>query len=348
MTKPETLEEATRRYQNEAQLQSVHTLAAYKRALALLQDFLEDRHFRVDLPIKSKIRASAGDLALAAFSEADADLLCHFADWLSTAAEDDIHRPYAPTTVALRIAGVQHFLSFLDHKGWLPEDFDLELAIQRVKAKLADTIEIEKSSRSQAITDDLSPLMHYYDHQPMPTHLRESSDAEGRERWEQVRLRNRALLHSLAETGGRVSELLNLNTIDLKGIGQVDTFTIEVIGKGGHPYLLKINQSRPMIVDYIKRRQAQWTKEDPLFISHDPKHYGNRMSRIVAWRIVRRAAKALNMGQVSPQDFRHWRARVMVAEGKTIEEIRDVLGHRSTETVRTLYAHLLQGYADKD
>lgn len=62
------------------------------------------------------------------------------------------------------------------------------------------------------------------------------------------------------------------------------------------------------------------------------------MSRIVGWRIVKRASKAMGLQQsVSPQDFRHWRALKLLEGGHTPEEVRDMLGHRSVETIRNFY-----------
>ena len=116
---------------------------------------------------------------------------------------------------------------------------------------------------------------------------------------------------------------------------------IEVVGKGGHPYQLELNQALPMIKDYLRIRRVNDALEVPLFISHDPRYNGNRMSRVVAWRIVRRAAKVLDLGTVSPQDFRHWQAQKMITAGRSLEDVQKMLGHQSIETVRALYSHLL-------
>ena len=78
----------------------------------------------------------------------------------------------------------------------------------------------------------------------------------------------------------------------------------------------------------------------PVFISHDPRYEGARMSRVVAWRVVRRAAKANGMADVSPHDFRHWRAMQLIQQGESLQVVQNILGHRSIETVRALYAHL--------
>ena len=77
----------------------------------------------------------------------------------------------------------------------------------------------------------------------------------------------------------------------------------------------------------------------PLFVSHDVRFDGSRMSRIVAWRVVQRAARTLGLGSITPHDFRHWRATQLLNAGYALDVVQDYLGHRSVETTRAYYAH---------
>jgi site-specific recombinase XerD len=81
-------------------------------------------------------------------------------------------------------------------------------------------------------------------------------------------------------------------------------------------------------------------RQRPLFVSHDPRYEGSRMSRIVAWRVVHRAAQALGLAHISPQDFRHWRALQLINVGYPLEKIQELLGHRSIDTIRAFYGSL--------
>ena len=79
----------------------------------------------------------------------------------------------------------------------------------------------------------------------------------------------------------------------------------------------------------------------PLFVSHDAHYDGKRMSRVIAWRIIQRAAKGVGLPRISPHDFRHWRAQQLLKEGLSLEDVKNRLGHRSVHTVRAYYGHIL-------
>lgn len=323
---PETLEACFEQYINRVQLKSAHTLAAYKRAADLFLTFAQETKLpqhpkRLDNP----------------------QILTQFAEWLMGGK-----RRYALATVELRLAGVQHWFQFMEDQGWLAEGFMTIQASRLARQKLVS----QHQNHEKAVNPvtDLQAVIFYYDtQQPTASMLKHP---ESYVRWEQVRLRNRALLHCMAETGGRVSELLGLNIEDFA----TSTFTSENIvpveGKGGHRYSLVLKSCLPMIRDYLKHRDvlpiASTSTTTPLFISHDRRYHGSRMSRIVAWRVVRRASDALGMGEVSPHDFRHWRALQLIHDGYSLQQIQDFLGHRSIETVRALYAHLFKRQDDSE
>ena len=341
MAVPTSLEACYQVYLNQGQIYSAHTRSAYARSVALFFKFLEDRHASTTLPVH-RLGRSVHQLNPQDFSHGDIPILATFGKWLSLPGDGKDKRPYAQSTIALRVAGVQHFLTFMAHRGWLPDEFSINdiVAAMREEPKAP----IEKNTRSQVIVADLSPIIHYYDMQQPPQHMvGNEAAAERLYRWELVRLRNRALLHALAETGGRVSELLSLQAGDIFSENTTDAVSISVVGKNGHNYNLFMKQSWRRLVEYINKRDIPDEQLDdaPLFVSHDPRYNGNRMSRIVAWRVVRRAAKAVGMGDVSPHDFRHWRAYQLITSGQSLSDVRDLLGHRSIETVRALYEHLL-------
>lgn len=339
-----TLGTAMDSYLQRATLKSPHTLSAYRRAIEQFLEYLEDRANAARLPIQQNRFTSAADIPISQLSDKDAPILLHFAQWLLSpnSGRSNDKRPYKESTVELRVSGVQNWLQYLDDYGLLPTTFPLAKARRMVRDELRHKTASFSAPRPP---DYIEEVIYFYDHQELPARLRKSNaDPQQIRRWDLTRLRNRALLYSLAETGGRISEVLSLNISDfpVRYLSRQEVLRVEVTGKGGHSYYLRFYDALPAIKAYIDARgpdlKASGAKV-PLFVSHAPRFDGNRMSRIVAWRVVQRAAKALGLGSITPHDFRHWRATQLINAGHSLDVVQDYLGHRSVETTRAYYAH---------
>jgi site-specific recombinase XerD len=343
-SKSTTFGNARDAYLQRATLKSQHTISAYTRSIELFFEFLsEHKENMQQLPIQYNVYISPEEIPLTELSEGDAPIFLHFAEWLlspSSGAAND-YRPYKPSTVELRLAGVQNWFQFLDDHGWLPPQFHLAKAKRIVRDELR--ARPRRSGPAQP-PEYIEEVIYYYDILDLPDYLRKPDVSEDRvRRWELTRLRNKTLLHCLAETGGRISEILSLNISDFpeRYLLKSEVLRVEVIGKGGHSYMLRFLDSLPAIRAYIQTRGANLRaiqNEVPLFISHDNKYDGSRMSRIVAWRVVDRAARALGLRSITPHDFRHWRATQLLNAGHSLDVVQDYLGHRSVETTRIYYA----------
>lgn len=340
-----TFGEARDAYLNRATLKSRHTLNAYERAISLFLDFLDDRSVSRVLPIQKLHYPQASAIPLGALTEDDAPLLLQFAQWLLApgAGRHDDKRPYKATTVELRLAGVQNWFQFMDDYGWLPAEFKLARAKRIVRDELSAR---PVHAGPPQPPEHIEEVIYYYDSLELPKHLRKPDVSQERiQQWEITRLRNKALMHVLAETGGRISEVLSLNLDDFPAryLNRSEVLRVEVRGKGGHNYYLRFYDSLPAIRAYLEARGANLRASAqgriPVFVSHDPNFEGQRMSRIVAWRVVQRAARALGLRSITPHDFRHWRATQLINAGHSLDVVQDYLGHRSVETTRAYYAH---------
>lgn len=331
-------------YLQRATLKSANTIAAYARAIELFLDFLGDRSQRGRLPIHGRVRVAPDDTPLNALSAEDAPIFLHFAEWMlseSSGAPRD-KRPYQVATVELRLAGIQNWFQFMDDHGWLPPEFPLAKAKRIVRDELRGR---PRRSGPPQPPDHIEELIYYFDQQPRPPHLQKpDADPDSIHRWELTRLRNRALLHALAESGGRISEILSLDVDDfpVRYLDRGEVLRVEVSAKGGHTYQLRFLHALPAIRQYLEARGASLraTKgRAALFVSHDRRFDGARMGRTVAWRVVQRAARALGLKNITPHDFRHWRATQLINAGTPLDVVQDYLGHRSVETTRAYYAH---------
>lgn len=152
--------------------------------------------------------------------------------------------------------------------------------------------------------------------------------------------RDRALLCTLYEGALRVSELVGLNIGDIK----FGTYAaLDVIGKGNKPRRVFISvQLTKILKSYLNELNYESHKiEESLFKNQ----WGQRISRFGVDYILKKyfnAAKCAGTGfpdSISPHVLRHSRAMALKAHDVDLMDIRDVLGHSSTEVTET-YARI--------
>jgi len=124
-------------------------------------------------------------------------------------------------------------------------------------------------------------------------------------------------------TGGRVSELMGLSWRD-----------VQPRDEGGQVVLFgKRGKTRSVLLP-----AAPWRKllelgragpDDPVFVSR----FGNRLSSVQAWRVVRAAARRAGIiADVSPHWLRHAHASHALDRGAPISLVQATLGHSSVGT----------------
>ena len=108
-------------------------------------------------------------------------------------------------------------------------------------------------------------------------------------------------------------------------------------GKGGYSRVILFTpEAKSAIRAYLKERKDS---HPALFISHG-RDLGNPLSRCSIWRVVKRAARVLDLYEsTSPHSFRHYRATQLLNEGMPLESVQAYLGHQDIATTRKVYAH---------
>ena len=152
-----------------------------------------------------------------------------------------------------------------------------------------------------------------------------------------ISLRDKAMLELLYSTGARVSELINLNALDISTTsnnGEVST-TVKLKGKGGKERVVPIGSFAVKAVnDYLTRSRPSLLKvstQRALFLNQR----GGRLSRQSAWNVV--AASASRAGlveQVTPHSMRHSFATHLLDGGADIRVVQELLGHASVTTTQ--------------
>jgi integrase/recombinase XerD len=156
-------------------------------------------------------------------------------------------------------------------------------------------------------------------------------------------LRDRALLELLYACGLRISEALGLDVGDVSFV----TESVRVLGKGDRERVVPVGEvalaaldryiddARPLLAAGTRGKRPV-PGGGPLFLSR----HGQRLSRMEAWRVVRRAAERAGITRhVSPHTLRHSFATHLLEGGADLRVVQELLGHASITTTQ-LYTHL--------
>jgi len=144
-------------------------------------------------------------------------------------------------------------------------------------------------------------------------------------------LRDRAMLELMYGSGLRVSELVNVRTVELN----LRQGSLRVPGKGGKVRLVPIGaECQTWLERYLARRPAPPGKPmaEALFLAPG----AEPLTRQAFWRTVKRhaAAAGLDPGRVSPHGLRHSFATHLLNHGADLRALQLLLGHGSLSTTQ--------------
>jgi integrase/recombinase XerD len=146
-----------------------------------------------------------------------------------------------------------------------------------------------------------------------------------------IRVRDRALLELLYATGGRVSEIVNLDLDDL-----VDKSLLRLFGKGSKERVVPVGSyAQKALESYLIRVRpslATAGRGTPaLFLNQR----GGRLSRQTAWQIISDSAEKAGLtGHISPHTLRHSFATHLLEGGADVRVVQELLGHSSVATTQ--------------
>ena len=149
-------------------------------------------------------------------------------------------------------------------------------------------------------------------------------------------LRDRAMLELMYASGLRVSELVQLKTVQL-GLGEG---VVRVLGKGARERLVPFgDEAHAWLQRYLAQARpailAGQTSE-ALFVTRR----GAGMTRQMFWRIVKRQAAAAGItAPLSPHTLRHAFATHLLNHGADLRAVQMLLGHADIGTT-TIYTHV--------
>ena len=156
-------------------------------------------------------------------------------------------------------------------------------------------------------------------------------------------LRDAALLELLYGTGGRISEVVDLDVDELtRALDQVrsgppDALAgLRVLGKGGKERVVPLGSYARAAVDaYLVRGRptlAARGRGTPALLLNAR---GARLSRQSAYAVLRRVAEQAGVpGEVSPHTLRHSFATHLLDGGADVRVVQELLGHASVTTTQ--------------
>lgn len=152
-------------------------------------------------------------------------------------------------------------------------------------------------------------------------------------------LRDRALVELLYSTGARISEVLDLNVVDIDRTQD----TVLLRGKGDHERVVPVGTPALAAVDaYLVRARPTLAARGSgragsdgaaLFLTAS----GRRMRRQSGFNVVAAAGEKAGLGKVSPHALRHSFATHLLAGGADIRVVQELLGHSHVVTTQ-IYA----------
>ena len=147
-------------------------------------------------------------------------------------------------------------------------------------------------------------------------------------------LRDRAMLELLYAAGMRVSELIELQPIDL----DLQRGVVRIFGKGSKERLVPLHDAAVMrMAEYLKIVRPLFTPvEDRVFLNRS----GNGLSRQGVWKLVKRYALEAGIRKpISPHTFRHSFATHLLEGGADLRSVQILLGHADMSATE-LYTHV--------
>jgi len=157
--------------------------------------------------------------------------------------------------------------------------------------------------------------------------------AKNKERKDELKYRDQAIIELLYASGVRVSELVNIkmSAIDLKNR------TVRVLGKGRKERIVMFSKScQSTIVDYLQNHKT--FESEYLFVNSKGQQLTTRGVEYILKEIQNKCGVQLGL---YPHLFRHTFATHFLEGGADLRVIQELLGHESINTTQ-VYTHITE------
>jgi integrase/recombinase XerD len=150
-------------------------------------------------------------------------------------------------------------------------------------------------------------------------------------------LRDAALLELLYGTGGRISEILDLDVDDVTAVLADADAGLRLFGKGRKERLVPVGSyARRAVEAWLVRGRPSFAgtavRPSPALLLNS---FGQRLSRQSAYGLLQKAGEAAHLGvEISPHTLRHSFATHLLDGGADVRVVQELLGHASVMTTQ--------------
>tara|TARA_A100001037_G_scaffold287657_1_gene297424 strand:- start:61265 stop:62119 length:855 start_codon:yes stop_codon:yes gene_type:complete len=223
---------------------------------------------------------------------------------------------YSKSTKARKIAAIKSFFDFLVQEGEIIEDPSSKIKLPKSGVKLPNTLNPE----------EIDSLIN----------AAESSTIIG--------IRDSAMIELMYATGIRISELISLNTEDIK----IENGYIRCFGKGGKERIIPIHEkAKNKLYRYLIYSRTELLKgqlSNALFLNYK----GERISRQTFWVLLKKLVLKTQITKtITPHTIRHSFATHLLEGGAPLRHVQDLLGHSNISTTQ-IYTHLSNEYTKNE
>ena len=210
-------------------------------------------------------------------------------------------------TCCRRIAGLRHFYEYLFRQNYIKENPFLFVGAPKKEIRYPEALYLEQV---------------------------EMLFAKNKERQDDLKYRDQAIIELLYASGVRVSELVSIkmNSIDLKNR------TIRVFGKGRKERMVMFTKScQKTLQDYLKNSPLRHSS-DYLFTNTQGNQLTTRGVEYILKEIQNKCGIQLGL---HPHMLRHTFATHLLEGGADLRVIQELLGHESINTTQ-IYTHITE------
>ena len=269
---------------------------------------LSENSVRAYLADLESMLTHINELGITEFSQLE---LNHLRSWLANLQV----RGAARSSITRRVVSIRAFTYWGARNGWLSKDIGRDLVAPKPEQILPEILDIDSALEVIAYLEQRAA---------------EETTATS--------VRDLAIVEVLYGSGIRVSELVNLDLVDIDH----ERLTIRVIGKGDKERIVPLGIPALRAIDrwLIEGRPnlSNSSSGGALFIGSRGKRIDQRVVRDVVYDATEAIGRDLKLG---PHALRHSAATHLLEGGADLRTVQEILGHSSLSTTQ-IYTHVTE------